>query len=235
MLLWQDTFLSFTYDRPPSTVNHSSTIPHDPDAGTTYSFAECIFFICQVLLDRARNQESERLPQTLAYKRRIEAVWDQAAPFLLDKARCRTLKDHLERLALRIHTCYGITRLCRLVLLDASMSVVDAAALKEECMDRAAEAVESFLDMHRLSATVCRSWAFVHNAVSCAFVLKDLAAPGSRQGCARLVERLIDVLKLEERMSSWEDADTNVRCFGPYSRALRALRDSVAGDFGSVG
>lgn len=41
-----------------------------------------------------------------------------------------------------------------------------------------------------------------------------------------LVERLIAVLELEERQSVWQDTDTNMWYFGPYSRALKALRET---------
>ncbi|KAJ5674207.1 Transcription factor [Penicillium macrosclerotiorum] len=231
MLLWQDTFLSFTYDRPPSTINHSSTIPHRADSGPEKSFAECIFTLCQVLLDRARNYDTEIVSSTLTYKRRVEAVWDDAAPFLRSKSRCRTLQDHLEYLGLRIHVNYGICRLCRLILDTTSTTnptLVDLDSLQKDCCNRATEAIESFLDMHRLSATVCRSWAFVHNAVSCAFTLQNIDARASEAHSAELVKRLVTVLGHEERMSSWQDADTNIRSFGPYSRALKALKESIS-------
>ena len=78
------------------------------------------------------------------------------------------------------------------------------------------------LDLHRLSPSVRRSWAFVHNAVSCAITLKSL---GSSQQVKGITGRLMEVLEKEEKGSEWCDADTNVRCFGPFSRALKALRE----------
>ena len=69
----------------------------------------------------------------------------------------------------------------------------------------------------------------MHNAVSCAFTLRSFGTTGVGGEYSGLMGRLIAILEKEERMSSWEDADTNVRCFGPYSRALRALRDSDTG------
>ncbi|KAJ5432327.1 fungal-specific transcription factor domain-containing protein [Penicillium daleae] len=244
ILLWQDTFLSFTYDRPPSTITHSSSIPHNPESKTKtksgYTFAESIFALCQILLDRARHQPTDTLTTTtLAYKHRIQNIWNDAAPFLIDKSACRTLQDHLERLALHVHINYGVCRLTRLILESVSDSTgaaakgtdidIDIPALKTETIQHAADAVSNFLDMHRLSANVCRSWAFVHNAVSFS------GRWGSGGEYAGLVGRLIGVLEKEERMSSWEDADANVRCFGPYSRALRALRESELGGFGVGG
>ncbi|CEJ62499.1 hypothetical protein PMG11_10996 [Penicillium brasilianum] len=244
MLLWQDTFLSFTYDRPPTALNHSSSIPHNPENTSGYSFAECIFALCQVLLDRARQHATDNHTRTtLTYKHRIKMIWNDAAPFLLDKSACRTLQDHLERLALRIHINYGLCRLSRLILESASIhsntitttttsspaTSIDILTLTTETIHYAAEAVQSFLDMHRLSSNVCRSWAFVHNAVSCASTLRSLGATGTGGEYSALMRGLIRVLEREERMSEWEDADRNIRCFGPYSRALRALSDSTDG------
>ncbi|KAJ5441282.1 Transcription factor [Penicillium cf. griseofulvum] len=234
MLLWQDTFLSFTYDRPPNINKLSSSIPHDPDAGPGLSFAECVCAICQILLERARQDSTETLSETISFKSRMAAIFEDAVPFLRDKSHCRSLQDHLERLALNIHICYAICRLCRLILDSSSSEAqspsMDIDSIKMECIDCAAQAVESFLDMHRLAATVCRSWAFVHNAVSCALTLQSLVASGPQHTRAGvLVNRLIVVLDREEQQSVWEDTDTNVRYFGPYSRALKALRETSDG------
>jgi hypothetical protein len=234
MLLWQDTFLSFTYDRPPNVNKLSTSIPHDPDSGPGLSFAECVCALCQILLERARKENTETVTEILSFKSRMAAIFESAAPFLLDKTNCRSLQDHLERLALSIHICYAICRLYRLVLETAENAAhnsgVDVDFIRMECIERAAEAVESFLDMHRLAATVCRSWAFVHNAVSCALTLQGLVATGPQRSHAdMLVKRLIAVLEREERQSVWQDTDTNVRYFGPYSRALKALHEPSGG------
>lgn len=229
MLIWQDAFLSFTYDRPPSIINHSGAIPRAAESETGNSLAESIFSLCQVLLDRSRQENNTTVSATLAFKQRIEAIWGSAKPFLMHKSRCRTLQDHLERLALSIHINYGINRLCRLIIEPQASgepsSFIDMNEITSECIECSAEAVRSFLEMHRLAATVCRSWAFVHNAVSCALTLQKLGK--NRDQAHSLVARLIAVLEQEERESSWEDNDRNLRSFGPYSRASKALRETV--------
>jgi hypothetical protein len=166
----------------------------------------------------------------VAYKQRFEQVLDAAAPFLTQKIFCRSLKDHLERLSLRIHAGYGICRFIRLYIQNVSPEseeLLEARrSLSQECAWRAVEVVESFLDMYRLSAAVCRSWAFVHNAVSCAITLNLV---GGKVGSARvddLIQQLTSVLEREEKLSEWRDADTNRRYFGPYSRALKALKET---------
>jgi hypothetical protein len=42
-MIWQDTFRSFTYERPPSTINNSNSIPASPSNPSSHSFAERIF------------------------------------------------------------------------------------------------------------------------------------------------------------------------------------------------
>jgi hypothetical protein len=152
---------------------------------------------------------------TLIYKNRIQSIWNNAATFLREEPACHSLQNHHERLALHIHINYGICRLSQLILdspfYRASILELDIASLKKEMSQRAAEAVESFFNMHRLSANVCRSWAFVHNAVSCAFALRHFGTTAGGGEHAGLVGRLIGVLERKERLSEWEDADRSFR------------------------
>lgn len=140
MLLWQDTFLSLTYDRPRNATKATGSIPSDPDSVSGHSFAESIFSVCQVELDRTSQEDSESLTTALAAKRRIERIFDCAAPFLVEKHHCHTLQDHLERLALRIHVSYGVCRFCRLALETTASSTsdnseIDTNTLTTECID----------------------------------------------------------------------------------------------------
>ncbi|GAQ34973.1 Zn(II)2Cys6 transcription factor [Aspergillus niger] len=229
MLIWQDTFLSFTYDRPLGTIAMNCSIPykHDTDG---LSFQECVFAICHQIIEEARQETTDGPQDSLESmresKRQLDGIRDAAAPFLVDKRRCVSLQDHLERLALDIHLGYVTCRINR-VYLDGHTGAPFPTAVAVDCVQRAMQAIESFLDLHRYSASVCRSWAFVHNAVSCAITLKSLShvPVDERRKSDLLVQRLIAVLEKEEKESEWCDDDTNVRYFGPYSRALKALRE----------
>ncbi|KAJ5536016.1 hypothetical protein N7513_009202 [Penicillium frequentans] len=231
-LLWQDTFLSFTYDRPPSTIKSSGNIPYDPSSNErgNHSFADCVMTLCQIMLGRSqKDEDSESLTTIMGYKHRVERILDDdfAAPFLRNKARCRTPQQHLERLAFRIHFSYVLMRLLRLALDTSSLEPNrDDEALKRECAMRASDAVQAFLEVHQLAPTVCRSWAFVHNAVSCAFTLQRLGM--FALDSELLITKFVGILESEESLSSWVDSDTNVRYYGPYSRALRALKEFVS-------
>ncbi|KAI9367276.1 fungal-specific transcription factor domain-containing protein [Aspergillus egyptiacus] len=221
-LIWQDTFLSFTYDRPPSClITRNCPIPYTPNP-SGLSFHECIFRICHIILDQAQQEATGRASNeahAADAKRRLEGVWDAAAPFLTDKMHCTSLQNHLERLALGIHLNYSI---CRVTLVH-----LDTDSLAMDCRSRAMQVIECFLELHRFSPTICRAWAFVHNAVSCAITLHRLSQVPTMTPteAGALAQRLIVVLEKEARNSEWYDADTNVRYFGPYSRSLNALRE----------
>lgn len=90
---------------------------------------------------------------------------------------------------------------------------------KTKTTHHAAEVVGSFLDMHRLSSNVCRSWAFVHNAVSCAFTLRSFGATGDWRGIFWFLGRLVCVLEQGERMS---DGRMRIRTSG-VSGLIRGL------------
>ncbi|KAM7187176.1 hypothetical protein V8F20_011101 [Naviculisporaceae sp. PSN 640] len=395
-LVWQDTLLSITYDRPTTSIFTTTawTVPYTaccPQQTTKeqkgHTFAEAVFHVCQIMLDRSRQEHAigplqSGTPKTAEIlehsKRRLELTVQEAAPYFRDEAYCKTMQEHLERLALQIHVSYAACAIYRLCLdrnTGADSEPVNPvgykcpwsrAKLKEEYIAHAAKAVRSFLDMYRLSPNVCRSWAFVHNAVSCAVTARrflpvvpqlpmvTVAGPGnagtgstlpnsyhlgsatgtshgadtpgsnnppvamkspvdlaaiipppppyerrpsanpsagissllnntaqstanstssgsnlssgvnfntqlampppsqmispattnnpfsvtsssSNQEFENLIAELITVLEREEKQSEWRDADTNVRYFGPYSRALGSLKETYCRHSGTGG
>ncbi|KAI1859003.1 hypothetical protein JX265_004610 [Neoarthrinium moseri] len=232
MLLWQDAFLSFTYDRPPSTSFATVSIPYESPNG--FTFADSTITVIKIILDRSREDPGQinSLPRFEHYSRQFSAVLKKAAPFLQDKTHCRTLQEHLERLALNIHIGYARCRVYRLYFENNKLDPTTKESQTLEYSSYAASVVQSFLDMHRLSANACRASAFIHNVVSSAVALKGLMAKSSNSdhiwdaSFERSIQRLIKVLEREQEKSEWTDSDTNVRHFGPYSRALSALKEA---------
>lgn len=231
MLVWQDSFLSLTYDRPPSTINSNLPIPFTPNA-EGLPFQDSIFSICKIILERTRlemSSDSEFPPSSaLDSKKKLEGLWGTVSPFLRERSRCTSLQQNLERLALGVHLGYTICRFTWIYVESAKQYSLPFGDI-EDCARHAMLVIENFLGLHRFSAGVCRSWAFVHNTVSCAMTLKSLDGmlPERNPRLEILLQRLIAVLEKEERESEWIDADTNVRHFGLYSRALKALRETL--------
>lgn len=293
MIIIQDTFLSFTYDRPPvatSTILHNdlfgahrhlASSRSSSASPTKYTFTETVFRVCLVILDWTREgTATSRSPTTLfgtekdrrysqirsllSFKRQFDLVREESVQYLRDDSHCKTLQEHLERLGLQIHVASALCRMYRLCvdsLREDRQQGFDAVGIQgqeeeqltSEYAMHATEAVRGFLDMYQLSPTVCRSWSFVHNAVSSAVMLRELLVGGGPGGSSTpasnhqqqqqgsgmqalreewtrrsepLVQKLIGVLEKEERESEWLDADTNVRHSGPHWRAWRVLKES---------
>ena len=239
MLVWQDSFLSLTYDRPPIATYIPGTVPQEYPPGTGNSYASSVFLIGQMILERERDEmtiphEVNTVAGLLEYKRRLHSVRDRAAPYLVDRARCRTLQENLERSALLVHVEYLVCRVYRFCLRcdDPAADQALRDSLASDYFASAAQVVQSFLDMYRLLPAVCRTWAFVHNVASSAIPLKNLPAVSAPlleslvERFEPLVQKLIGVLEKEAKECEWYDADTNVREYGPCSRVARALRET---------
>lgn len=226
MIIWQDTFLSLTYDRPPvatSTILHNNMLgthrhltssrssSANPDP-TKYTFTETVFRVCLVVLDWTRegtataqsptalfgtekDRRYSQIHSLLHFKRQFELVVQDAVQYLRDDSHCKTRQEHLERLGLQIHGASALCRMYRSCVnslredrgqqggYDAvGIQGQEEEQLTSEYAMHATEAIRAFLDMYQLSPTVCRSWPFVHNAVSSAVMLREILVGGGPGG-----------------------------------------------------
>ena len=239
MLMLQDCFLSHTYDRLPANPDLLGMIPDDIPQGEGDSYAKSVLKLTKLAVERTRDEamrpgETTSIENMLAHRRGYQAVLEEAQPFLVDKAKCRTLQEHLERAALHIHLGYVDCRTYRLCL-ERDNTTVDQTlrdSIATEYLATATNVVQSFLGMHRLLPSVSRTWSFVHNVASSAIPLKNLKSVSGAvlkrlvEQFEPLVQRLIWVLEDEAKKCEWYDADTNVRQYGPCSRVARALRET---------
>ncbi|SPO03130.1 uncharacterized protein DNG_05812 [Cephalotrichum gorgonifer] len=239
MLLWQDCFLTTTYDRPFSNPYILGRIPDDTSPGAGNSFATSVLLLIKTYMGRSMDEitspaEANSIEGLLAHKCRLESVLDRAQPFLVDERRCTTLQEQLQRAALRIHVGYLVCRVYRLCLgcEDAAADQVLRDTLATDYLANATRVVQSFLDMHHLLPAGCQTWAIVQNVASSAIPLKSLSSISSLlleklvSEFEPLVRRLISVLEAKGKECEWYDADTNVRQYGPCSRVARALRET---------
>ncbi|KAK1773875.1 hypothetical protein QBC45DRAFT_446546 [Copromyces sp. CBS 386.78] len=231
MIIWQDTFLSFTYDRPPvatSTILHNDVfgahrhLSNKHGQQPQYSFTEAVFRVSLVILDWTRegtatsqspsvqfdtdkDRRYSQIRSLLSFKRQFDLMLADSAPHLGDDSQCDTLQKHLERLGLQIHVASALCRMYRLCVDtlredrqqqgqqgqqqggchdhdEGGQDVEEEKQLTSEYAMHATEAVEGFLDMYQLSPIVCRSWPFVHNAVSSAVMLREFLVGGGGGG-----------------------------------------------------
>jgi len=127
-LAWQDSHFSVSYDRPTSSVLCIPDIPYAKySAPGNRSYAESMFAIIrltqEIIRERCLNPRRTMTWQTiLRYKDEIAAINADAAPHLRDRNLCLQMTQHLERLALRLHSSYINSELCRPALKESSVS-----------------------------------------------------------------------------------------------------------------
>lgn len=249
LLVWQDTFLSITYDRPPSCI-YASRCPlpqHPGTAGASRPLADSLSRACQTILDRIVYKDYVAPHTTdrrsnhdvfLQFKNRFALILKEAAPLDADNERCITQQGRLEHLVLQIHVGYCICRLYHELLVEEQDPTDNFCPAREtlqfEYTSEVVKVMEDFFQLVQLSPLICRSWPVVHNAVSPVISARNLltssqtVTPSQGQCLLQLdplIHRLMGVLEKIEQKSHWLDEDGNVRVLGPHARLLQALKD----------
>lgn len=131
-LAWQDSHFSISYDRPSSVAGCHPEIPYNYDSTPgTRTYAESMYNIIQltqtIIRDRSSGPRSQMHWSTIReYKDVVSNVVNDGHPYLRERSLCSRMAQHLERLALKLHSSYVISELCRPALKD---SVNDGPAL----------------------------------------------------------------------------------------------------------
>lgn len=124
---WQDSHFSISYDRPTSTVLCNPDIPYAP--GSTEDnrdYAETMYNIIQltqgIIRERTIKPNSRMSWSSIQkYREGVINIVSDATPHLRERSACGNEKQkHIERLALKLHTSYLISELCRPALRETS-------------------------------------------------------------------------------------------------------------------
>ena len=119
-IAWQDSHFSISYDRPTSTVLCTPDIPYAP--GSTEdnrNYAETMYSIIRLTQEIIRERTLK--PNTRMswaniqkYREEVINIVSDGTSHLRERSACGNDKQkHIERLALKVHSSYLITELCR--------------------------------------------------------------------------------------------------------------------------
>jgi hypothetical protein len=128
-IAWQDSHFSVSYDRPTSTVLCNPEIPYAPESTEdNRNYAETMYNVIKLTQDIIRERTfkpNQRMSWSSIQKYRegvINIVGD-ATPHLRERSACGSDKqNHIERLALKLHSSYLISELCRPALRETGRS-----------------------------------------------------------------------------------------------------------------
>ncbi|OAP61621.1 hypothetical protein AYL99_03824 [Fonsecaea erecta] len=118
-LAWQDSHFAVSYDRPTSSVLCIPDIPYGKFSSPgDRSYAESMFAIIrltqEIIRERLLHPRSymtwDRIQK---YTEEITSIVSQGAAHLRNRDLCYQMTQHLERLALKLHSCYITSELCR--------------------------------------------------------------------------------------------------------------------------
>lgn len=223
-LLWQDSLLSISYDRASSTTTIDHTVPFSPHtAPGTRTYVESMYRLCKVGLDivreRQRPQNShDALLRITEHRNELQEIMVDAADYLKDSRRCRSMRDQLEHWALYLHISYITSELCRPAISPSTANFDLSKTLKKSCIDGLTNAVEAFLGLQNMTPYATRSWASVHRSLSSALLLGILGEQNRNERARSLLSNLIQVLS--DVTANVDPAELSV----PVTRSVTALQ-----------
>jgi len=192
-----------------------------------------MYHLCQRVLDFVKNDSTNSQPdynQIIANSIEVENIRQKVLPALRIKEACKTVQDRLQYFAVRLHTSFVVSVLCRPALRRGAhgMDLSQKAHIAEKCKQNLTETVRMYLKMHSLSVIPTRSWAFTYHGLSSAVLLGILGETKTDPEVRQLQGDLISALSAtaaKEQPSSVPKSDKDIELSGPLSRALVALKN----------
>jgi hypothetical protein len=126
-IAWQDSHFAISYDRPTSSVLCNPDIPYAPNSNfESRSYPETMFNMIQltqeVIRDRTLKANSKMSwAQMERFRDRVMQIVSDGAPHLRSRDACgNDQHQHTERLALKLHTGYMVSEICRPALKEVT-------------------------------------------------------------------------------------------------------------------
>ena len=232
--MWQDSLLSLSFDRSPIAMMTRCQLPLGPTALTEgFSYTEAMYHLCQKVLLSVNNDSNSQpeFNQIISDCIDVENIRLRIRPSLRLKEEWKTVQDRLQYYAIRLHTSFVVSVLCRPSLRRGESIGIDVSqkqVLAEKCKQNLTETVRMYLKMHSLSIIPTRSWAFTYHGLSSAVLLGILGETKTDPEVRQLQGNLISALSAtaaKEQTSSHQKSDRDIELSGPLSRALAALKN----------
>jgi hypothetical protein len=234
-IVWQDSLLSLSFDRSPIAIMTRCQLPLGPSAATEgWSYTEAMYHLCQKILQSVNNDSGipPDFNQIMKDSAEVENIRQQVHPSIRQKDSCKTVQDWLQYYAVRLHTSFVVSVLCRPALRRGEIIGMDLAQkelLAQKCKQNLAETVRMYLKMHSLSVIPTRSWAFTYHGLSSAVLLGILGEtktdPEVRQLQGELISALSTTAAKDQKSPHLPQSEKDIELSGPLSRALAALKN----------
>jgi hypothetical protein len=226
--VWQDCLLSLCFGRQPCTslVKRKSGLSNETSKNDL-EYREAMYLLSITTVDFIESKTASPM-QTLSpaqissHASRVQHIVKQMKPELRSMDNCRSIENHIEHLAFRLNMSYVLATVLRPSLeakVDWLVYPSEKRELRKMCIDACVAAVESFIGLHGISVVAERSWAILHNGLSCALILLLVDEARSNEKIKQLQQQLLCIMS-----QSSAGQDQGSLLWGPHARILTAIK-----------
>lgn len=191
--------------------------------------------LCRLGLDIMQPEslavaESDRALEGL---QRLDNAHQRGQPHLRSRENCATLQHNLEHLALRMHTSFCVSVLCRPAMKQSTPQPLlpHAEILRARAKGSLIDASKAFLDFQALSVVPLRTWSMVHTVLSSTLLLCIWEETRNDPECRDLQQKVMDVFSTAEPRTTDDGASSSENdgqwLSARHIRALVTLRSAL--------
>ncbi|KAJ5563800.1 hypothetical protein N7513_000042 [Penicillium frequentans] len=232
-VVWQDSLLCLCYDRPPIVSVTGWSFDHAHFEHNDLSYPETMHLICRLGLDimRPENLGLTEVDRAIEGLRRLDNLGQRSQHYLRNRESCITFQQNLEHLALRMHTSFCVSVLCRPAMKQFQPQPLNPQAdiLRTRAKAGLIDASTAFLDFQALSVVPLRSWSMVHTVLSSTLLLCIWEETRHDPECRSLQQRVIDVFSSSDpRTTEGTPSESDGQWLSArHIRALVTLRSAL--------
>ncbi|KAJ5112907.1 hypothetical protein N7456_001441 [Penicillium angulare] len=232
-IVWQDSLLCMCYDRPPIVSVTGWPLDAAIHERLDLSYAETMHLICRLGLDIMRLDGSTGIDQALEGLQKLDGIGQKSQHYLRSREYCMSLQQNLEHLALRMHTSFCVSVLCRPAMKQSQAPQLypHGDLLRARAKGSLIDASKAFLDFQALSIVSLRSWSMVHTVLSSTLLLCIWEETRHDPECRSLQQRVIDVFSTSDSKATEEGpllSDNETQWLSArHIRALVTLRTAL--------
>ena len=192
------------------------------------SYVDTMHLICRLGLDTVRSGPlgATEIDRAVEGLQMLDNVSQRGQSHLQTREQCASLQQHLEHLALKMHTSFYVSVLCRPAMKQSRLQPLlpQANILRERGKASLINASKAFLDFQALSIVPLRTWSMVHTVLSSTLLLCIWEETRNDPECRNLQQRVIDVFSSVNSRTTEEGA-TMLEGDGQWlsARHIRAL------------